>query len=97
MLRIETYGGEDSPVLGGEVAEGFSIELHGGRLYGKLAWARLTGVLQNGFNGCVFNCVQRPKVRAWQQLMIASGASTRYEYLLNQYLAFLAYICKLIH
>lgn len=45
MLRIGTYGGEDSPVLGGEVAEGFGIELHGGRLCGKLAWGRLTGVL----------------------------------------------------
>lgn len=24
-----TYGGEDSPVLGGEIAEGFGVELHG--------------------------------------------------------------------
>lgn len=28
-MRKLTDGGEDSPVLGGEVAEGFSVELHG--------------------------------------------------------------------
>ena len=37
-LRVEgwrglTYGGEDSPVLGGEVAEGFGVELHCGRIF----------------------------------------------------------------
>lgn len=36
MLRgvcgMLTYGGEDSPVLGGEIAEGFGVELHGWRL-----------------------------------------------------------------
>lgn len=30
--RISTYSGEDTPVLGSEVAESFSVELHGGRL-----------------------------------------------------------------
>ena len=45
MWRIGTYGGEDSPVLGSEIAEGFGIELHGGRSCGKKAWGRLTGVL----------------------------------------------------
>lgn len=27
------YSSEDSPVLGGEVAEGFGVEFHDGRLY----------------------------------------------------------------
>ena len=31
-VRMLTYSGEDSPVLGGEVAESFGVELHGGRL-----------------------------------------------------------------
>lgn len=31
-VRMSTYSGEDSPVLGGEVAESFGVELHGGRL-----------------------------------------------------------------
>ena len=44
MVRNGTYGGEDSPVLSGEVAEGFGVKLHGGRLYGNWAWGRLTGV-----------------------------------------------------
>lgn len=33
-----TYGGEDPPVSGSEVAEGLSVELHGGRLCRGLAW-----------------------------------------------------------
>ena len=37
-MGISAYCGEDSPVLGGEVAEGFGIELHGEGL-----WRRLLG------------------------------------------------------
>ena len=47
MWGIGTYGGEDSPVLGGEVAEGFGVELHGAIMRNKGVGEviRLTGVL----------------------------------------------------
>ena len=35
-MGISTYGGEDSPVLGGEIAEGFGIELHCGLIVLKM-------------------------------------------------------------
>ena len=37
-MRGLTYCGEDSPVLGGEVAEGFGVELHYGQFIVKRSW-----------------------------------------------------------
>lgn len=58
-----TYGGEDSPVLGGEIAESFGVELHGGRLCRGLVW-------QCEMEQSYRCCGLRTKVRSWRRMMI---------------------------